>query len=99
MSTDLRVGFKERHRKHLHEAIDMIPPPTKKACLEKAREKPGKEVPPMLVPLLDTVGPNSVPTAKKEVSPTLGGASDGTTPVEVVLDQKDTYIRSSSKLG
>lgn len=36
MSTDLRVGFKERHRKRLHEAIDMVPPPAKKACPEKA---------------------------------------------------------------
>ena len=50
MSTDLRVGFKERHRKRLHEAIDMVPPPTKKACPEKAREKPGREVPPMPMP-------------------------------------------------
>ncbi|RVW64612.1 hypothetical protein CK203_048494 [Vitis vinifera] len=67
MSTDLRVGFKERHRKHLHEAIDMVPPPTKKACPEKAREKPGREV-----------------------NPTSGGASGGTAPVELVLDQIDT---------
>ena len=44
----------------------------------------------MLVPPLDTAGPSSAPTAKKEVSPTLGGASGGTAPVEVVLDQKDT---------
>lgn len=44
-SNDLRVGFKERHYKRLYEAIDMVPPPTKKACPEKAREEPGREVP------------------------------------------------------
>ena len=26
---DLRVGFKERHRKHFREVIDMVPPPAK----------------------------------------------------------------------
>lgn len=44
-SNDLRVGFKERHYKRLYEAIDMVSPPTKKACPEKAREEPGREVP------------------------------------------------------
>ena len=29
MSTDLRVGFKKRHHKRLHEAIDMVPPSQK----------------------------------------------------------------------
>lgn len=43
-SNDLRVGFKERHYKRLYEAIDMVPPPTKKACPEKAREEPWREV-------------------------------------------------------
>ncbi|KAL6312552.1 hypothetical protein AAG906_029548 [Vitis piasezkii] len=32
MSADLRANFKERHRKRLHEAIDMVLPPAKKAC-------------------------------------------------------------------
>lgn len=31
MSTDLRADFKERHRKHLYETIDVVPPPAKKA--------------------------------------------------------------------
>lgn len=48
-SNDLRVSFKERHYKRLYEAIGMVPPPTKKACPEKAREEPGREVPSMPV--------------------------------------------------
>lgn len=31
MSTDLRADFKERHCKRLDEAIDVVPPPAKKA--------------------------------------------------------------------
>lgn len=31
MSTDLRADFKERHRKRLYEAIDVVPSPAKKA--------------------------------------------------------------------
>ena len=32
---DLRTGFLERHRKRLHEAIDIVPPPAKRACPKK----------------------------------------------------------------
>lgn len=32
MATDLRVGFKERHRKRLHVAIEVVAPPTKRVC-------------------------------------------------------------------
>ena len=32
---DLRVGFKERHRKLLYEAIDMVPPPNQKGLPEE----------------------------------------------------------------
>ena len=35
MLNDLRGGFKERHHKRLHEAIDMTPFPAKKTCLER----------------------------------------------------------------
>ena len=31
MATDLRVGFKKRHRKHLHKAIEVVAPPAKRA--------------------------------------------------------------------
>lgn len=34
MMTDLRVGFKERHLKRLHEDIEVVVPPTKRACSE-----------------------------------------------------------------
>lgn len=33
---DLRVEFKEKHRKRLHEAINMVLPPAKKACPDRA---------------------------------------------------------------
>ena len=90
MSADLRADFKKRHRKRLHDAIDMVPPPAKKACPEGAQEEPGRDVPLMPVPPPDTVGPSSAPAAEKEVGSTLGGASSGAIPVEEVLDQKDT---------
>lgn len=67
MSTDLRAGFKESHHKHLYEAIDMVPPPTKKACPEKAREEIEREAPTTPVPQLDVMGPSSVPAAEEEV--------------------------------
>lgn len=35
MSNDLRVSFKERHHKRLHEAIDMTHFPAKKTCPER----------------------------------------------------------------
>ncbi|WJZ80867.1 hypothetical protein VitviT2T_000742 [Vitis vinifera] len=35
MSNDLRAGFKERHHKRLHEAIDMTHFPAKKTCPER----------------------------------------------------------------
>lgn len=85
MSTDLRVGFKERHHKRLHEAIDVVLLPAKRAF----QEEPEKEVPPMPVPLSDTAGLSSTPATEKEADPTSGGASNGAD-VDEVLDQKDT---------
>ncbi|KAL6329199.1 hypothetical protein AAG906_014808 [Vitis piasezkii] len=35
---DLRTEFLERHRKRLHETIDIVPSPAKRACPEKAQE-------------------------------------------------------------
>ena len=63
---DLRTEYKEKHRKRLHEAIDMVPPPAKKACSERAQEELAREVPPVAVPPSDVAGPNSAPAAKKE---------------------------------
>lgn len=31
MATDLRVGFKKRHHKRLHKAIEVVAPPAKRA--------------------------------------------------------------------
>lgn len=45
MSADLRAGFKERHRKRLYEAIDMVLSPTKKACPKMAWEGTEREAP------------------------------------------------------
>lgn len=90
MSTDLRAGFKERHHKRLHKAIDVVPPLAKRARPERVQEEPEREVPLMPVPPLDITRPNSAPVAEKEADPTPGGASDGATVAEEVLDQKDT---------
>lgn len=72
MSANLRAGFKERHHKHLYEAIDMVPPPTKKACPKKAREETEREAPTTPVPQLDVMGPSNVPVDEKKVGPALG---------------------------
>lgn len=92
---DLRVGFKERHYKHHHEAIDMVSPPAKKACPERAHEEPARKVPPVAVPPPDVARPSSAPIAEKEADgkesgPTTGEASGDAAPVEEVLDKKTT---------
>lgn len=95
MSNNLRAAFKERHRKRLHEAIGMVPPPTKKAYPEGVREEPEMEVSPMPLLLPNVMGHSSVPAAEKEGSSALGGVFSGAAPVEEVLDQKDTLIPAS----
>lgn len=66
MSHNLRVGFRERHHKRLYEAIDIVPPSTKRACSEGAREESERGIPSMLVPQLDVTGSSSVPTLRKK---------------------------------
>lgn len=95
MLNDLRTYFKERHRKCLHEAIDMVPPPAKRACSEGVREEPGREVPSMLVPSLDVVGPSSVPAIEEKAGLAPRRASGGIAIPEEVLDQKNTPAPSS----
>lgn len=90
MSTDLRSGFKERHHKRLHKAIDVVPPLAKRACPERVQEEPEREVPLMPVPLPDIAGLSSAPIAEKEADPAPSGASNGAAVVEEVLDQKNT---------
>lgn len=47
-----------------------------------------REVPPMPVSPLDTVGLSSAPVAEKKVSPTLNGAPGGTASIEGVDKKK-----------
>lgn len=67
MSNDMRTGFKERHHKCLYERIDMVPLPVRRACRREFLEEPGREVPPMPMPLSDVVGSSSMPAAKKKL--------------------------------
>ena len=50
MTPNQRVGFKERQRKRLSEALPATPPPTKKSRLEATREEPVPDVPMVQVP-------------------------------------------------
>ena len=90
MATDLRADFKERHRKCLHEAIEVAVPPAKRAYLVGVQEEPMRDVPPGLVLPLDTVGLNNIPIVEKEISVVPDEAPGGAAPVEEVLDQNDT---------
>ena len=45
MTPNLRVGFKERQRKSLSEALPATPPPTKKSRLEATRKESVPDVP------------------------------------------------------
>lgn len=90
MTTNLRIGFKERQIECLHDTIDVVAPPAKRAYSKEVQEKPVRDVPPMLVPPLDTTGPSSMSVVEKEVGPTSSGAPDGAISIEEVLDQKDT---------
>ncbi|RVX18547.1 hypothetical protein CK203_006551 [Vitis vinifera] len=102
---DLRAEFKEKHRKRLHEAIDMVPPPAKKACSERAQEEPAREVPPIVVSPSDVAGPSRAPAAKKEAGrkkvgrkeagPTTGKAYGDVVPVDEVSDKKNTPTLAS----
>lgn len=73
MSTDLRVSFKERHRKRLYKAIDMVLPPVKKGCLEKVREEIGRETLVTPVPQPDVMGSSRVLIAEEKAGLPYGG--------------------------
>lgn len=47
---DLRAEFMERHHKRLYEAIDIVSPPTKKACQERAQKESAGEAPLVTMP-------------------------------------------------
>lgn len=100
MSTDLRVGFKERHRKCFHKAIDMALPSAKRTCSERVQEESEREVPLVTVPQPDVVGPSSTlaaqrETGEKEAGPALRKALGSTAPVKEALDKKDTPAPTS----
>lgn len=100
MSNYLRVGFKERHHKCLHEAIDMTPTPTKKTCLERVQEESVREVPQVAVPLSDVLGSSSMLTVERETSgkkagSATGEALGGAAPADEALDKKDTPTLAS----
>ena len=90
MVTDLRVGFKERYRKHFHKAIEVVAPPTKRACPDGVQEEPMRDVLSGPMPPPDATGPSSVPAVEKEINAVPNGAPGGVAPVDEVLDQKDT---------
>lgn len=84
MTTDVRVGFKERQRKRLFESITFTPPPTKKSCPKVPRLTPISDIPSVLNPSTDVEGPNCVSTARPPVGKYAhterGGASTGPIP-------------------
>ena len=75
---DLRTGFLERHCKRLHEAIDIVSPPAKRACLEKAQEDLGG------APLSTMPQSNEAsPSAATAVQPEAATPSNASTAEEV----------------
>lgn len=86
MTTDLRASCKERHRKRLHEAIEVVTLPTKIAYPNGVQEEPIRDIHPMPTLPSDAVGPSSVLTAEKEIGPAQNGALGCAVPVKEVLD-------------
>lgn len=66
MATNLRVGFKKRHYKCLHETIKVDASPAKKTCSKGVQGEPMKDASLMPVLLPDAAGSSSVPVAWKE---------------------------------
>lgn len=56
MAHKLKAGFKERHHKHLNEALPATLPPAKKVCPEAPRQEPVLNAPVVQVPYNDVVG-------------------------------------------
>lgn len=89
MSTDLRVGFKEGHRKRLYESIEVVTSPPKRSCPEKVREEPMRNDSTTPMPPSDVARSSSVAAAANEACLALVGAPGDPTSVEEGLDQKD----------
>ena len=86
MATNLRVDFKERHHKRLHEAIEVVSCPAKRTCLEGVQGEPMKDVFPMLVPPSNAAGSSSVSTTRKETYLAQDGTPGDSAPVDEDLD-------------
>lgn len=86
MATDLRADFKERHRKCLHEAIDVVACPAKRTCPEGFQGEPMKDAFPMPMPSSDAAGFSSMSTVGKEIYLAQDGTLGGPAPVEEDLD-------------
>ena len=56
---DLKIGFLERHRKRLYEAIDIVPSLAKGVCPERAEEDSTTEAPILTMPQPDEAGPSA----------------------------------------
>lgn len=84
MTTDVRVGFKERQSKHLSESITFAPPPTKKSCPKVSRLTLISNIPSVPNPSTDVEGPNCASAARplvgKNAHPERGGTSTGSVP-------------------
>lgn len=89
MSIDLRVGFKEGHRKRLYESIEVVTPPPKRSCPKKFREEPMRNDSTTPMPPSDVARSSSVAAAMKEACLAPAGAPGDSTSVEEDLDQKD----------
>lgn len=89
MSIDLRVGFKEGHRKRLYESIEVVTPSPKRSCPKKVREEPMRNDSTTPMPPSDVARSSSVAAAAKEACLAPAGAPGDPTSVEEDLDQKD----------
>lgn len=60
MATNLRVEYKERQRKHLSKSITIVPPPTKKPCMEILGQEPVSTIASTLEPSAAAAAGNPV---------------------------------------
>nr|CAN72789.1 hypothetical protein VITISV_025818 [Vitis vinifera] len=98
---DLRTRFLERHRKWLHEAIDIVPPPAKRACPEKAQEDPAGGASLSNVLHSDEAGPSTVAAIQPDVAtpsnaPTAEEEAHGTKAGQDVAVARELWMRRVS---
>ena len=64
---DLRTGFLQRHRKRLHDPIDLAPPPVKRVCPKRSGEGPATEVPSSTMHHPDEAAPSAATAVQPDV--------------------------------